>query len=70
MAVGRLSGCGSEYAKQADNGYCNIWLAISAGEDLTDNSLKMTGITMAWTFCALGLLAYREKSAMFKPNVA
>lgn len=34
------------------------------------NSLKMAGMTMAWTFCALGLLAYLEKSAMFRPKVA
>jgi len=34
------------------------------------NSLKMTGMTMAWTFVALGLSAYLAKSAMFRPKVA
>jgi len=35
-----------------------------------ENSLKMKGMTMAWTFCALVLLAYLEKSAIFRPKVA
>jgi len=34
------------------------------------NSLKMTGMTMAWTFVALGLSANLAKSAMFRPKVA
>lgn len=34
------------------------------------DSLKMQGMTTAWTFCAFGVLAYLEKSAMFNPRVA
>lgn len=37
---------------------------------LLEDSLKMHGMTMAWMFGALGLLAYLEKSAMFRPRVA
>lgn len=40
------------------------------GTAVTENSLNMIGITMAWTFTALGLLAYLAKSAIFKPRVA
>lgn len=64
-----FGGGGGEDSEQTNNSYrvvsrmvnVPMWLAFL---------LKMAGMTIAWTFCALGLLAYLEKSAMFRPRVA
>lgn len=69
LAVGGFGGSGGENTQQADDG-CSFM--VSAGLPMGKQGclLKMNGMTMAWMFCALGLLAYLEKSAMLRPNVA
>ena len=46
------------------------WAAAAVKMPKRPTTVKMKGMTMTWTFWALGLLAYREKSAMLRPRVA
>lgn len=70
FAICCLRSCSSEDTEQANNCYSSIDLVKIHARVGGEDSLKMQGMTKAWTFCALGVLEYLAKSAMFSPRVA